>query len=88
MWNLFLKIFGRGFDSRHLQLNFLKIFNIFVIFYIYIFCNFFFFKNNIYFYKNFFKIKIKNIFYLKSLIYKNLKDDYIIFLTYKIFKTK
>ncbi len=88
MWNLFFKTFGRGFDSRHLQLKILKIFNIFIIFYIYIFFNFFFFKNNIYFYKKFIKFKIKNVFNLKSLIYKNLKDDYLIFLTYKIFKIK
>ncbi len=88
MWDFFFEAFGRGFDSRHLLLIFLKIFDIFIIFYIYIFCNFFFFKNNIYFYKKFFKFKIKDIFNLKSLIYKNLKDDYLIFLTYKIFKIK
>ncbi len=87
MWDLFLKTFGRGFDSRHLQkINILKFFNIFIIFYTYILCNFFFLKNNIYFYKKIFKIKINNIFYLKSLIYKNLKDDNLFFLTWKIFK--
>ncbi len=87
MWGLFLKTFGRGFDSRHLQKNFLKIFKLFTICYIYNICIFFFLKYNIFFYKKIFNIKIKNIFYLKSLIYKNLKDDYFNFLTYKIIKT-
>ncbi len=85
MWDLFLKTFGRGFDSRHLQKKFLNIFDIFMIFYTYILCIFFFFKNNTFFYKKIFKIKIKKLFYFKLTIYKNLKDDYLNFLAYKFF---